>query len=949
MGHLYLVGRVIFLLLIILLFNPVAVVGQQVGIEESIPGIPISIEDGKKNSGQAVPTPVFLVTRGGISMGSYQAGVNWAIAELIAASRDSTSAVRDPSTTFIPHILKGSAGASAGNINSVLTAIKACSEATFGERPESSAFWKVWVNTGLEQLMPDQRRPYREQQREGLLHLDYYFGSEDQHHRRLPSHLKTLDKALDVKSSECQGASEYPIGITLTPDTNLEKDLEGIVIPSKRSIALLSVGMNSDGKLGFRQIPSRYLNPVLDHGDIVEPERDAFGNVSLLDVIRVSAAGSAFPVAFSPIQLELLTPTTREDESVDDSIARRGTQISQRYLDGGVFDNRPISTVFQFYKGSHLSVGSRDLSASWGEVIETFRKRVLFDDERFEQTAQVRFAFVAPLKGRGSLGRLNSHFDSRTSIERVSDLPPGLAAVSRLSSTFVPAARRYELYHFLRQLEVSPERLDDKSSLEDSLFASAFSTTDRSRAIVGSRLHAFAAFMGRPFREYDFYVGLYDGMYWFARNIPFGIAGAKPTVAKSESQALEKVRFLVRYLDESRSDSVGMTSASLTVLNKLLQQDSGILNPLDPDLMPSDGDSTVYIYHNRLLEAVSDAIEKVDFRDREDIGFSCTAIDFVEQHFCKEGILELLENTVSELQNKHATKPIKTLEYLARFEEVNGFLLEMKPLSYDNTPVHFLSGCVLQTGYPYSYPCLVGAGFLGYAENPPKATARLYESILNQLWSLEDFRGDSGRPSMEGLVETAQAAYRFGLPIPTRSWLSTSTSLPRKEFNPRASLLRLLPYHISWGSEIIGKERGLVDVSGSPDVNPDSLNAQFVSYSYSAGYRFSLGGQAKPVVINTDAKLLTNPSRVGFDTSIGYQMHFSSQLFRGLSVMPLGFMYDARLGWQYAFSADLYMLGNRAKTYIKVMPANSAPHRIEFGFGITDIVGTAYWAIRRAK
>src|SRR2546429_9248942 len=54
--------------------------------------------------------------------------------------------------------------------------------------------------------------------------------------------------------------------------------------------------------------------------------------------------------------------------------------------------------------------------------------------------------------------------------------------------------------------------------------------TERRFLVVGERLGSFAAFLGRPFREYDFYLGIYDALSFFAREACRGSGTESPCV-----------------------------------------------------------------------------------------------------------------------------------------------------------------------------------------------------------------------------------------------------------------------------------------------------------------------------------------------------------------------------------------------------------------------------------
>jgi hypothetical protein len=94
--------------------------------------------------------PFVISASGGISLGSYQAGVTWALGRLTRLLADSAR-IRSTLRLGQP-LLAAATGASAGNVNAVLSAIEWCSAAPAS--PEQSLFWRVWVNVGWPELFP---------------------------------------------------------------------------------------------------------------------------------------------------------------------------------------------------------------------------------------------------------------------------------------------------------------------------------------------------------------------------------------------------------------------------------------------------------------------------------------------------------------------------------------------------------------------------------------------------------------------------------------------------------------------------------------------------------------------------------------------------------------------------------------------------------------------------
>src|SRR5258708_7402083 len=146
--------------------------------------------------------PVILTLSGGVSLGSYEAGVNWGLVEVFKQTqRDSL-----PTAWNLPRYhLSAATGASAGNINAFLAAIEWC-RSTRPTPPDSSLFWKIWVRTGFDQLFPLAR--YSQKDTTRALFSRRYF------HRVLFDTIAAAMRALPASAPP--GACGIPIGVSIT-------------------------------------------------------------------------------------------------------------------------------------------------------------------------------------------------------------------------------------------------------------------------------------------------------------------------------------------------------------------------------------------------------------------------------------------------------------------------------------------------------------------------------------------------------------------------------------------------------------------------------------------------------------------------------------------------------------------------------------------------------------
>ena len=122
---------------------------QQAEQSSSVPDTAVVTRDNGQREARVV-----IATSGGISLGSYQAGVNWGLVELLRRAQvdDTLRTQIAQSGMAIPRIV-GLSGASAGTINSLMSALHYCRG---GSRvlPEESLFWRTWVDVGWRELMP---------------------------------------------------------------------------------------------------------------------------------------------------------------------------------------------------------------------------------------------------------------------------------------------------------------------------------------------------------------------------------------------------------------------------------------------------------------------------------------------------------------------------------------------------------------------------------------------------------------------------------------------------------------------------------------------------------------------------------------------------------------------------------------------------------------------------
>lgn len=420
--------------------------------------------------------PLVLSNSGGISLGTYQAGVNWGVLELMRRVH------ADPGLAdtlgFPPYHLAAATGASAGNINTLLWAVEVCTLRP-PMPPETSAFWKFWVDVGLSDLFPRDLDP--DSAEFGLLDRGVIQDSIFPMLRRR------------MKDGDLLPGCALPIGITLTrirPDTlwTDPDSTRGIPIETQRTATVFSAWVDpASGRMRFL-LPNREVEQHRSFGKLVLLGEPASSPASIADssVFDAVEASSAFPVAFAPKRLRVWNSNSPGE----------GWR-TEWYADGGFFDNNPINLAVELYAEYHPRTPGGVGGLLPGLVRPTPHAR----------PETISLVYVNPGNLRGKLR------DGRRAAAPSAISPGGLVSVGQLLSGAVPSARQYELQLWARGERYPPGQDSLRPADRDSV---AFLLPTRGYPIVGEHLGAFAAFLGEPFREFDFYVGVYDALHFAA-------------------------------------------------------------------------------------------------------------------------------------------------------------------------------------------------------------------------------------------------------------------------------------------------------------------------------------------------------------------------------------------------------------------------------------------------
>jgi hypothetical protein len=477
--------------------------------------------------------PVAITSQGGISLGAYEAGLQWAIMELLRhrASNDSFVTQRQAPAIF-PKLrvhLVASAGASAGNANTFLGLLNYCRADGVQAQgiPDGSSyarnwFWETWVPMGLDQLFPVDSdlggycldlgarsgeelkecvEDLRKRSRGSVYRDDDALLSRNAYNRmeRLLRRMVEPDgKPLEVMDPNCL----YPVGVPLTQTSTSQMGWDGsleptdardqIEMPVSRALAVLdpecegdrtkpcSIRLkNYDWSFQTTRGPERRhrLGWILD---LPEQLYSGGRRVPASTVNVLIEAGSAVPLAFGAKSLEFCDPNGERPlakgmacpDGLTMSVKRRD------WYDGGTFDNLPIGLAYELASAANTFAPPHIIA---------------IDVSRPRYEPKYRGQPVPP-KGDlfGVLGTL---------------------------TTVIPIARKYELQGLARYMSAVGKESQQQPA-ED--IGRNVHPTSRYFPVVGESLGAFGAFLGRPFREYDYHMGVYDGIHYIAQAICAG-------------------------------------------------------------------------------------------------------------------------------------------------------------------------------------------------------------------------------------------------------------------------------------------------------------------------------------------------------------------------------------------------------------------------------------------
>ncbi len=245
-----------------------------------------------------------MVISGGVSLGAYESGYNWAMIKMLQKIKKEGKLVE-------PH-LRSVAGASAGSINALLSAMYWCQKDSIPLKNsvDDNLFYDTWVDIGIEDLL---------------------IKDKDSENKSTLFTRKALEKKADkiiehMEKPIYRKNCEVPMGVSVTKAKPIIEMIKGIKIKNQHfSIPLTFKERNGKSIVTNRDMPQStdfYIS-------IPDIEND---KSKLIDVLFASAA---FPGAFEQVKLKY---------------KYKGKIKSHYFIDGGAYDNIPLQLAIELNK-----------------------------------------------------------------------------------------------------------------------------------------------------------------------------------------------------------------------------------------------------------------------------------------------------------------------------------------------------------------------------------------------------------------------------------------------------------------------------------------------------------------------------------------------------------------------------------------------------------------------
>jgi len=368
-----------------------------------------------------------MVISGGVSLGAYESGYNWAIINILKRGK-ATSDIIDPQ-------LHSVAGASAGSINALLSAMYWCQEDSVPLKNSvgNNLFYETWVNFGIEDLAILGEDPSNQSSlftQDGLRKKGL----------KIIEHLKQ-----PIYKKNC----EVPLGVAVTKATPVIEMISGIKVKNQNfSVPLTFREKNGQGIVENKTMPPSTTFYISIPG--IEKDRNILINLLL--------ASGAFPAAFQQVKLDY---------------RYKGKDHSHYFVDGGLYDNVPLDLAIEL-----------DNSSEYFFFMDPSNMRKEPIKEAKNEKEELPVGFITP-----NIMPIFSSFDIMQSMKLYQAINKNFRGTSDktliLSSRYHPITGEF-LGHFGAFLDINFRKYDYYVGVYDAIYhlASAYLKKDRYASIT---------------------------------------------------------------------------------------------------------------------------------------------------------------------------------------------------------------------------------------------------------------------------------------------------------------------------------------------------------------------------------------------------------------------------------------------------------------------------------
>lgn len=415
------------------------------------------------------------VIKGGISLGSYESGLNWYFIERL---RKQGEEIRREKPEASGNVMKVVAGASAGGINAIVSAVRFCQADEDSEAAPTknlvlneNLFFNIW-DVYATDLLPELGDRPSQTSKSGCGEGGWGNSSQQAFAKDLgindPYSCGLLRRSALIPSLEQiytlmqegdfrKGCTTHvALPITVLKDQYSENHtVNGIDSTKLRYAVPLKVAVDRNGSLFFSSL-GKGSDTFQKIDDFMYLEEDSYGHIPYIKVLKLALAGSSFPLAFAPMNMQTCLPDKNSGDTTKNCSSRT-------FIDGGSLDNAPIGLAIR---------------------LTNFVKNNASD-------AYTNIIYINPAHKESTFNWWHKKYSVEDSFDDTQT--PGLQNYFVFMGKLLNYGMNAEYAHATRNM--NPPKM-----------------TKRHYMLTGEYLMNFGAFIDQDFREFDFLMGIYDAV-----------------------------------------------------------------------------------------------------------------------------------------------------------------------------------------------------------------------------------------------------------------------------------------------------------------------------------------------------------------------------------------------------------------------------------------------------